>query len=228
MSIIVVCPGCGKRFKVSDRFAGKTGPCPRCKQPIKVLAKAEEVIIHEPDHFEQGGRGLDGQLVTKPIAREDTNFNLFLAAVFPGGALAIFALALWAGKMGLLKDNPFLSALVLTLLSPLLAWAAYSFLYNDELEPYKGISLIIRATICGLIYALLWGVFAYPAESILSGEVWNWIFVASPFFIAGAISASLTLDLELGNAFFHYSFYLITTIILRWAAGLDWIWNVKY
>src|SRR3990170_650254 len=27
MSIIIVCPGCGKRFKVSDKFAGKIGPC---------------------------------------------------------------------------------------------------------------------------------------------------------------------------------------------------------
>ena len=41
MSIIVVCPGCKKSFKVSDKYAGKSGACPNpdCKATIKVPRK---------------------------------------------------------------------------------------------------------------------------------------------------------------------------------------------
>ncbi|MEC8508925.1 MAG: MJ0042-type zinc finger domain-containing protein, partial [Planctomycetota bacterium] len=35
MSIRVTCPGCHARFNVSDQFAGKSGPCPKCKKTIQ-------------------------------------------------------------------------------------------------------------------------------------------------------------------------------------------------
>jgi len=36
MPISVVCNTCNSGFTVSDKFAGKTGPCPKCKSPVKV------------------------------------------------------------------------------------------------------------------------------------------------------------------------------------------------
>ena len=30
-------------------------------------------------------------------------------------------------------------------------------------------------------------------------------------------------DLEFGDGVFHYSFYLVATLVLRWAAGMKWI-----
>jgi len=227
MSILVVCPDCRKRFRVNEKFAGKTGPCPNCKYPIAVPAKAGEVKIQTPEQFEQGGRSTTDQLVLQPIAREQANFNLLTAAGIASIAGAIFAGALLGGKMGLFKDNHFTAAAGLALISPLLALAAYSFLYDEELEPYKGKSLFVRSAICGSIYALLWGVFAYVSDVTLTGEVWNWVFIAPPFFAAGTMVAATTLDLEFGNGFFHYSFYLLVTIILRWVAGMDWIWNIN-
>lgn len=227
MSIIVVCPGCRKRFKVNEKFAGKTGPCPKCKHPIAVPAKSEEFKLHTPEEFGQGGRNPADQLVLKPLAREQFNFNPITAAIVTGVAALIFVGASLGGKMGLFKDDIFTTAAGLVLISPLLALAGYSFLYDEELAHYKGISLFIRSAICGLIYALLWGVFAYVSELILTGEIWNWVFIAPPFMAVGAMVAVNTLDLEFGNGFFHYSFYLLVTIILRWAMGMDWIWNIK-
>jgi hypothetical protein len=227
MSIVVVCPGCGKRFKVNNKYAGKTGPCPNCKRPLKVPDKTEEVTIHVPEQFELGGRNANGQLLGKPIVWKETKFNIFSTAAVASAAVAILAAALMAGKLDLFALYPYLAPLGLTLISPLLALTAYTFLYNDELEPYQGMSLLIRATICGLLYALLWGVYVYLEHTVLSGELWNWAFLAPPFFIAGASIASLTLDLASGNAFFHYAFYLLVTIFLRWTAGLDWIWNIN-
>jgi hypothetical protein len=227
MSILVICPNCGKRFQAGEKHAGKTGPCPNCKKPLKVPTQTEQAVPYTPEEFEEGGRSPDGRLITKPTARRHSNFNLLMTVTILAAALLIFTAAFVGGQMGVFKNSFFFSALGLMLISPLLTLAAYSFLYNDELEPYKGKSLIIRATICGFIYALLWGIFTYLANFLLTGEIWNWFFIAPPFLAAGATVAFLALDLEIGNGFFHYSFYLLATIVIRWIAGLGWILNVK-
>lgn len=38
MPIRITCPGCGKDLNVSDKFAGKSGSCPHCKQRVDVPA----------------------------------------------------------------------------------------------------------------------------------------------------------------------------------------------
>ena len=227
MSIIVVCPGCRKRYAVNEKFAGKTGHCPNCKHPIKVPALATEVKVRTPEEFENGGRSTTDLLVLKPIAREQTKFNPLMATGIACAAMVIFAAAFLGGKLGLLDHHHLFTAAGLAIISPLLAWAGYGFLYDDELEPYKGNSLFIRSAICGLTYALLWGMFAYVSDIVLTGEVWNWVFIAPPFLIAGMMVAVTTFDLEYGNGFFHYSFYLLAIILLRWTAGLGWLWDFK-
>ena len=229
MSIIVVCPSCRKRYAVNEKFAGKTGHCPNCKHPIRVPAQTAEVKIQTPEPFENGGRSTTDQLVLRPIAREQTKFNPLAAAGIACVAVAIFAGALLGGIIGLFNNHHFFTTAGLALVSPLLALAGYSFLYDDELEPYKSKSLFIRSAICGLSYTLLWGVFAYVSDIVLTGEVWNWVFIAPPFLAAGTMVAVTAFDLEFGNGFFHYSFYLLVIILLRWTAGMGWIWdtNVK-
>jgi hypothetical protein len=227
MSILVVCQGCRKRYAVNEKFAGKTGHCPNCKHPIKVPSRAAEVVIHVPEQFDKGGHDSSGQLVLRPIARKQAKFNPLAAAWMAFVAVVIFTGAWLGGETGLLKDHLPVAALGLTFISPILALAGYSFLYDEELEPYKNKSLYIRSAICGLIYALLWGVFFYVSDIVLTGEVWNWVFLTPPFFAVGAMVAVTTLDLEYGNAFFHYSFYLLATILVRWTAGMGWIWNMN-
>ncbi len=227
MSIIVVCPGCRKRYAVNEKFAGKAGHCPNCKHPILVPAPAAEVKIHTPQQFAGGGRSAADVPVLRPIAREQMKFNPLMAAGIACAATAIFAAVLLGGKIGLLNHHHFYTAAGLAIISPLLAWAGYSFLYDDELEPYKSRSLFIRSAICGLTYALLWGAFAYVSDIVLTGEVWNWVFIAPPFLLAGTMVAVTTFDLEYGNGFFHYSFYLLVIILLRWTAGLGWIWDIN-
>jgi hypothetical protein len=98
MPILVACPSCGKRFKAGNKYAGKTGLCPNCKQPIKVPAKRKEVIIQAPEEFEQGGRSINGELIIKPVEWRETKFNPKTAATIAGQALMIFAAALIGGK----------------------------------------------------------------------------------------------------------------------------------
>ena len=60
MSILVICPGCKKQFQVSEKHAGKSGPCPQCKAIIKVPKQEEQVVVHTPEQFGSGGAGPAG------------------------------------------------------------------------------------------------------------------------------------------------------------------------
>ncbi len=87
MAIQIICPGCHKRFKVSDKFAGKTGPCPQCKTSIKIPLKSEEVVVHAPEEF--GPKGDSGEAVLKPIARQETRLTAPMIAGIVGGILLV-------------------------------------------------------------------------------------------------------------------------------------------
>ena len=150
MAILVVCPGCKKSFNVDDKFAGKTGPCPKCKTKITIPEKTAEVKIHTPDEFSGGGKGVTGKLLLKPIARQETRIKPVMAAVIGGAVAAAIAWALVvrfvAPEAGMLRY--LLSGIGLLLVSPPLAVAAYTFLRDDELEAYRGKQLYIRAAVC--------------------------------------------------------------------------------
>ena len=60
MAIQVTCSGCHARFKVSDKYAGRKGPCPKCKAEITVPDADEEVVIKSHDEF-GGARDAGGE-----------------------------------------------------------------------------------------------------------------------------------------------------------------------
>ena len=226
MAISVVCPGCHKRFKVSDQFAGQTGACPKCKGKITVPAKSDEVQVHAPDAFAGGGRSVDGQLVTKPISRSVTKFNPVVALSI--AAVVLFVLILTWACGGLIKGNIVVRAVGLLLVSLPLVLAGYTFLRDDELEPYRGSALYVRSAACSVAWAILWGVFAFlSAEGLVSEEIWTWLVVGAPLMVVGGMISAASLDLDFGNGFLHYGFYLAATMILRWAAGMPWIWDLS-
>lgn len=225
MPIPVVCPGCQARFAVSDKFAGKQGPCPKCKTVISIPeALQEEVKVHVPEQFASGGRDSKGRPVSKPIARQETKLTGALIGGIVGGSLFVLVLAF---LVRFLPETAQLPAVIvgLCVVSPALAVAGYTFLRDDELEPYRGRALIIRATLCGLGYAALWGAFwPLPAYGLLTGEPWQWLFVAPVFIGVGAGLAFACLDLDFGSAAMHYCFYLVVTIALRFVIGFPPLW----
>lgn len=142
-----------------------------------------------------------------------------------GGSLVFLVLLLIAGRMyGPLPSSLLAGGLLLVSLPVVVG--GYSFLRDEELEPYRGRALWIRSGICGLVYTLIWIGFSFVPESAISSP-WNWFFIAPPLLLAGAGIALATLDLEFGNAFFHYAFYLAVTMLLRWAIGLPPIWALS-
>jgi len=226
MSIQITCPGCLKRFKVSDKFAGQKGPCPSCKTVIQIPKKGDEVVIHGSEEFESTGRDAKGQLIGKPIMREQTDFSPTVIAALVGGIVVLLVVTWMLGRSGTFESG-LMCFVGLLVVSPPLTIGGYQFLYNsEELQPYRGKTLWIRSGICSLVYILLWGIFGYLADQFLTGEIWEWLILTAPILAAGGFVGLICFDFDYPTGFFHYSFYVIVTILLRALAGLGWIWSL--
>src|SRR5688500_2875242 len=91
MPLNVICPGCKKRFTVSEKFAGQKGPCPQCKTVIQIPEKQEDVVIHAPEGA--GPKDSKGTAVLRPILRKDTTFSGKMAGAIAEGVVVTFVAA---------------------------------------------------------------------------------------------------------------------------------------
>ncbi len=223
MAIVVVCPGCRKSFQVSDKFGGQTGPCPSCKTLIKIPTKAEEVKIHGEEEFSAERKTPRGTLVLKPIAYKTTQFSPRVAGVVAGSAVAVFVVAYFAGAW--ISSSLGLQVLALLLVSPPLVLGGYSFLQDDELEPYRGRSLYLRVGIVTFVYVALWFVFGRFIEGKLpAGELWFWLIAVAPLLLVGGIAGFASFDLDFSNGMLLSMFYVLVTLLLARTAGMEWAW----
>ncbi len=225
MPIQVTCPGCMKRFSVADKFAGQKGPCPNCKAIITIPKKEDEVIIHAPAHSEEGAIGAGGRHVLKTYKRKDTRFQPLVFTAVVGFVLVALLIALVIRSVG--APETWLKALAAIVLGPPLAWAGYTFMRDPELEAYQGSTLAIRSLICGLVYALLWGLFTFlgyrffGTDTMQKGlEIFQMVVLVVPVFAAGTLAAYASFDLDPGSAFFHCAMYFAVTVLLRLVAHL--------
>jgi hypothetical protein len=225
MPIHVTCPGCLKRFSVADKFAGQKGPCPNCKKIITVPKKEEEVVIHAPEHSEAGAIGAGGRHVLKTYRRKDTKFQPLVFTGVVGFVLVALLVALVLRSTGDIET--WLLAAGAIVLGPPLAWAGYPFLRDQELEGYQGLDLVIRSAACGLVYALLWGLYMFVGaqlwgpDAFASGlEVYQLVIMVAAALGIGTFAAYVSLDLEPGSAFFHCALYFAVAVVLRLVAGL--------
>jgi len=221
MPIQVICPGCHKRFAVSDKFAGQKGPCPSCKTVIQIPEKSEEVVVHAPEDF--GPKDAKGTAVLKPIARKEAKFSTTTALLIGAGVITVFALALILRYASVADILPWILGSGAVLLGPPLAYAGYTFLRDQELEPFRGMPLLVRSLICGLGYAALWGLYAIGVQFIAGNdpiELFQLLIIAPVIIGIGGGVAFASLDLDYGTGLIHYAFYLVTTIILRLIMGL--------
>src|SRR5262245_26403092 len=222
MAIDVTCPGCHTRFQVSEKFAGKSGPCPKCKVVIKIPDKSQEVVIHAPEDY--GPKGASGQAVFKPIARSEVRLAVPQIAIIVGSVLVVLIGAVLLRTMVPDKHSmqfQIIMGLAAALLGPPLAFASYTFLRDDELEPYRGMEVLLRALACGLVYAAIWGaywfVFAYLNPKPPSGWQPSWAVMAAvvPIMVGiGAFAAQASFEFELTTGALHYAVYLVATLIL--------------
>ena len=159
----------------------------------------------------------------------DLRNGKLLAAMMPLVLLAtVFARHTGLFECWKVFGIPLAAVIGLLAVSPPLSVAAYEILRDDEFEPYRGAALYLRSGACGLAYVALWGVFSLLASrGVITGELWNWAFIVPPFIVIGGLAGMGAFDLEFGNGLFHYSFYIVATLLLRWVAGMKWIWDVS-
>lgn len=220
MPLTVVCPGCKKRFTVSEKFAGQKGPCPKCKFEITIPALGDQVVVHAPESGTL--KDSKGQAVSKPILREETRFSPKVAAGIGAAVLVVLVLAVILRRgpdsepiPGII---PFLGAL---LFAPPLAYGGYTFLRNDELEPYTGKDLLIRVLACAGSYAFLWGAFWFVSSQLGPFDITQLVYILPPFVFAGAFAAYASLDLDYMIGLVHYGFYLLVTGGLALFIGVE-------
>lgn len=229
MPINVTCPGCLTRFTVGDKFAGKQGPCPKCKGVITIPNPKDEVIIHAPEHSEAGSVGVGGRHALKTYKRQDTKFK---PLVFAGVAAFVLVAVLVAILIRTSGQTPeiWLMALGAVALGPPCAWAGYTFLRDAELEAYHGTPLIIRSVICGLVFALMWGVYWFVGtqwggpDAFEKGlEMFQLVVLGAIPLGIGTFAAVMSFDLEPINGFLHCAMYFAVTALLRLLADLPLI-----
>lgn len=229
MAIQVTCPGCLKRFSVADQHAGKQGPCPNCKKTITIPKLEDQVIIHEQP---TGPVDAKGRSVLKTFRRKDSKFSPLIAGAAVGVALlAVVAAVLMKGAV---QENTIGSIAVMVvgaaILGPFIAAGGYLFLRDDELEPYRGVQLWLRAAACGVAFALAWVIFGFilsrftTPEEVASGLLfWQLLIPLAVMFMVGVLGGYAALDLEPANALMLFALFFICTGLLRLAMDLPFV-----
>lgn len=222
MRIIVICPSCNARLQISEKYAGRHGLCPKCKELIAIPAAPMEIKIHEPDPDDvPGGKSRLPKIQLLP--RVETKLHPAVAAGVAAAVLVSFGIAL-ALRGTSWKSSPWLLALGALLVAPPAVLGGYTFLRNQDLEPYRGRELAARAGICAAVYVVLWAiiwglqVWFVPADSTLEG--WSILFLLAPTMALGTVASWAALDLDPGSGFFHCCLYLGVCVLLRITMGL--------
>ena len=227
MAIDVTCPGCKTRFQVSDKFAGKKGPCPKCKVVIEVPAKKDEVIIHAPDV--SGPKDSTGKAVLEPIFREEVRLPLPLIIGIVASVVIVLIMA-FVLRFQPPETKRFLAIVGSVLLAPPLVFAGYTFLRDQEAAPHRGLELLVRLIAPSIVYPLLWGlysfIFQYFGYDKSSPEMLALIPTVAAMVVLGAITCQASLELDFGPAAMHYALYLASTVILRVIMGMSAYWDV--
>lgn len=225
MAIRVTCSKCHTRFNVSDKFAGKEGPCPKCKAKIRVPDKSEEVVIEAPKN--SGPTDSQGRPVLKPIKRSETVLTTIQKVLIAVCIIAFFAVA-FVMRMMITDKADFsiwiLLAVAALLIAPVLVYAAYTFLRNQDLDAFLGKEPWTRVGICSAIYAISWLAMpiAYYAFNN-SYEVGSYVFAGVAMLAIGGVTGMFCLDLDYFMGSVHYGLYLGICLLGRFIAGLGWL-----
>ena len=219
MAIVVVCPNCLTTFQVKDKYAGKQGPCPKCRSVIKV-PELDDASPAKSDASEKEAdeANMKRRFAIEPIERTSSRIPHWLMAAAAGGSIAAIIIA-FALRNSDWKSNPFFLAAGAIVLAPPLVLAGYSILREAELESYRGRTLWQRVAICSASYVALWGVI-WCLKYFLTGDSdsngpWQYLYLLVPPILLGAATALATLDLDFGTGAIHYSLYLAACAVLR-------------
>jgi len=158
MAIDVICSGCLKQFKVSDQFAGRSGPCPGCKTIISIPKLEDQLVIEEPEH-KPGSPGAHTRI--NGIRRRAGFFQRFevitLCSLFTTVAVVAVVIRILqtdpVTRLNLTTGILFGFGLILLALAS--SALGYGVLKDAEIEVFARRTIIIRSIITAGIYCLI-------------------------------------------------------------------------
>lgn len=221
MPIRVTCTKCYTRFNVSEKFAGREGPCPKCKTKIRVSEKSEEVVIEAPKT--DGPVDSTGRAVLDPLRRKETNLSSVQWTLIIGSIVGFLAIALILrfSIEDVSKFPLWLMAVSAIAVAPPLVFIAYTFLRDQELEPYRGGELRSRVGICSIIYPITW--LAMPLACFAfndSYETGSYIAAGIAMIGIGGFTGMFCFELDFLMGAVHYGLYLGVCLFGRFLSGV--------
>jgi hypothetical protein len=225
MPIPVICSGCKAAFQVSDKFAGKKGPCPKCKTIITIPEATPDIVIHAPRP--EGPTDSTGRPVFEPILRQETVLSQTAIFALVAAVVTVLLVSVVVGLATNRNPPTFMLILGAVVLAPPLSMAGYAMLRDQEAIPYRGPTLWLRIAITSLVYVVLWAIYRWIGEMWVTHpppyELYSLLFITPIMVGIGGLAAYATFDLEFGQALLHYGFYLAVTVILSMLAGVNWL-----
>lgn len=216
MSIAVTCPKCLTRFSVNDKFAGKKGPCPKCKNEITIPELTEQVVIHAPP--DAAPKDSKGQSVLKPIKRKEAKFSRALIWGSVGGVAGAILLAL---GMRLTGGTPIIMRIIVALaVAPPLVRFGYAISRDSELEPYVGRELWNRVWITSAVLAATWLIYVFITPYVLDIDYASEMgLLASGISLVvmlafGSVAAMAAFELEFFGGMIIAGVYVAATLLL--------------
>ena len=221
MPIRVTCSKCHTRFNVSEKFAGKEGPCPKCKTVIKVPSADEEVVIQAPTP--KGPVDSQGRSILRPIRRRETSLSGVQITLIVASIVGFLAFALVMRFLIPEADEfpVWLLGVSTVVLAVPLVFVAYAFLRDQDRASFFGRELWVRVAICSLVYAATWAAMPLAAYAFDdSYEVGSYVLAGCLMFGIGTVAAMFTFDLDAMLGAVHYGLYMGVGLVGRWLAGL--------
>lgn len=223
MPIAVTCPKCLTRFSVSEKFAGKKGPCPKCKNVITVPELSEQVTIHAPrDDVPKDSKG---QSVLKPIRRREVVISRLLIGASLGGILVVVLLA---AVLRLTSGTPVPLRVVAALaVAPPIVRFGYAITRDSELEPFLGQELWVRVGIASLVLSASWLVYVLAAPYALDYDYasqMSWVEAGIALVVMlglGAVASMAVFELEFFGGLIVAGAYVTATLLLAIIAGVS-------
>jgi hypothetical protein len=216
MPIAVTCPKCLTRFSVNEKFAGKKGPCPKCKNEITIPELTEQVVIHAPPDV--APKDSKGQSVLKPIKRKEAKFSRALIWGSVGGVVGAILLAL---GMRLTGGTPVVMRIIIALLvAPPLVRFGYAISRDSELEPYVGRELWNRVWITSAVLAATWLIYVFITPYVLDIDYASEMgLLASGISLVvmlafGSVAAMAAFELEFFGGMIIAGVYVAATLLL--------------
>lgn len=227
MAIRVICPGCMTRFEVGDKFAGKTGPCPKCAHLIQI--PKENLVVHAPDEIPSSGKpGKPGRprITAHPMVRLRFIVTLPRVMLSLMGVIAVLIACWGVSYLPTSLPKSLLTGICLLGVTFPMVCFGYMMIRDDEdLEIFLGNELYRRSFWVSLGFFVTWLVMEFFMALMTPGP-WFFIYLA-PLAVLGAFVAVIVFNTDFNRGISLFLLIALCIIILRGIvfAPQGWVWS---